>query len=167
MLDLVEANGDVTADAGSQVDLSIEVELDSEEKGRVLLLALGVGRTLEERAWLTRQMLFYKRECFNIRETSWIDEDEGVGLSRTSGLGQVRQRLLSGGTDVGREGLGAATTASLNIRVGGVVVPVDGLGGANYGVSGRGEVKRRSPYGLVVAILKWDWMKLRSFVGDC
>lgn len=47
---LVEADDDVTLDAGSQVDLSLKVELDADEEGSGLLGTGIVGSTLEELA---------------------------------------------------------------------------------------------------------------------
>lgn len=50
LLSLVQADGDVTTDAGRQVDLGLEVELDADEQSGVLLLALSVDSALEELA---------------------------------------------------------------------------------------------------------------------
>lgn len=47
---LVETHADVTPNAGSQVDLGLEVELDADQEGGGLLVAVVVGGTPEERA---------------------------------------------------------------------------------------------------------------------
>jgi hypothetical protein len=44
---LVQPDGDVSAYPGSQVDLCLEVELDSEKESSVLLLAILVDRALD------------------------------------------------------------------------------------------------------------------------
>ena len=44
----VQTKADVTADAGSQVNLGLEVELDAHEQSSVLGLALGIDSALEE-----------------------------------------------------------------------------------------------------------------------
>lgn len=45
---LVQTNADVTLDAGSKMDLSLQVELDTDEESGSLLLALVVSGTLQE-----------------------------------------------------------------------------------------------------------------------
>lgn len=50
MSGLVKADADVSLDAGSQVDLGLEVELDADEEGSGLLVAVLIGGTLEELA---------------------------------------------------------------------------------------------------------------------
>jgi hypothetical protein len=45
---LVETDADVTLDTGSQVNLSLEVELDTDEQSSGLLSTVLVGRALEE-----------------------------------------------------------------------------------------------------------------------
>ena len=48
---LVQADGDVALDPGSEVHLSLDVKLDAEEQGRVLLDAVVVDRALQELPW--------------------------------------------------------------------------------------------------------------------
>lgn len=59
---LVEADDDVTLDAGSQVDLSLKVELDADEEGSGLLGTGIVGSTLEELACRSSSVKWFSRE---------------------------------------------------------------------------------------------------------
>lgn len=47
---LVQANADVTTDAGSEVDLSLEIELDTDQEGGLGVLALIVDGAAQELA---------------------------------------------------------------------------------------------------------------------
>ena len=54
---LVETDADVTLDAGREVNLGLEVELDAEEQSRITGLAVVTGGTLEHLACRNRQPL--------------------------------------------------------------------------------------------------------------
>ena len=66
---LVQTNNEVTLDAGSQVDLGLEVELDTDEESGGLVGAVIVGGTLDQltcrrcqsSAWQRRMLLRLKR----------------------------------------------------------------------------------------------------------
>ena len=47
---LIQANANITPDSGSQVDLCFKVQLDTDQKGSALLVALVIGRTPQELA---------------------------------------------------------------------------------------------------------------------
>ena len=49
-LHLIQTNTDVTPDSGSQVHLRFKVQLDTDQKGSALLVALVIGRTPQELA---------------------------------------------------------------------------------------------------------------------
>jgi hypothetical protein len=55
-LHLVETNNDVTLDTGSQVDLGLQVELDTEEESGVTEGAVILGGTLDDLACLSRKV---------------------------------------------------------------------------------------------------------------
>jgi hypothetical protein len=48
---LVQTNDDITLDTGSQVHLSLEVELDAQEEGGIAERAIILGGTLDELTW--------------------------------------------------------------------------------------------------------------------
>lgn len=109
LLSLVQADGDVTTDAGRQVDLGLEVELDADEQSGVLLLALSVDSALEELA-------------------SRLAEAARLGRSREGLCGRAGQSNV----------LGAAATAGLALSGGGVrrVVALGNSGGCGVGHCG-------------------------------
>lgn len=103
---LVEADDDVTLDAGSQVDLSLEVELDADEESSALLRTGIVGGTLQELACRSSLVKHSEVETRMSQSLTSRLREAGRGGQRNNEL-----LLLTAA---------AATSLTVGVRVGGV-----------------------------------------------
>lgn len=88
---LVESQTDVALDASSQMDLGLQIKLDANKEGRVLLLAVVVGGSLEQLTCRRRQW----GQSQEKRDRSYVPAGEErpveVGSGRTSCLLPARR----------------------------------------------------------------------------